>query len=217
MLPMRLFRSRGFAAGNLATFMMFGALFSAVFFMAQFPADDPLRGSRRWGPVWRLIPWTGPCHRRADRGRAGRQDRRAPLDSGRLVMQAVGFAWVALLAKAGLVYSTMIAPLVIAGIGISLAIPAAQRVVMNAVAPSQLGKASGAFSAMRQLGGAFGLAVAVAVFTGRAATRHPSPSALVRAGCRGLGLAVGHRRDRGHCPSAPGESERGGMLEGAAS
>jgi EmrB/QacA subfamily drug resistance transporter len=57
MLPMRLFRSRAFAGGNAASFLMFGALISAVFFMAQFqqlalhqsPFDAGLR----------LVPWTG--------------------------------------------------------------------------------------------------------------------------------------------------------------
>lgn len=36
---------------------------------------------------------------------------------------------------------------------------------MSHVAPEYLGKASGSFTALRQLGGAFGLGVAVAVFT----------------------------------------------------
>jgi hypothetical protein len=36
MLPLRLFRSRSFASGNTVGLLMFGALFSAVFFMAQY-------------------------------------------------------------------------------------------------------------------------------------------------------------------------------------
>jgi hypothetical protein len=36
---------------------------------------------------------------------------------------------------------------------------------MSYVAPEHLGKASGTFTTLRQLGGAFGVAVAVAVFT----------------------------------------------------
>jgi EmrB/QacA subfamily drug resistance transporter len=57
MLPMRLFGSRAFAAGNAASLLMFGALFSAVFFMAQFLqttlGQSPLEAGLR------LIPWTG--------------------------------------------------------------------------------------------------------------------------------------------------------------
>ena len=66
--------------------------------------------------------------------------------------------------------------LVIAGAGISMAIPSAQNAVMNAVATSDLGKASGTFMTMRQLGGVFGLAIAVAVFTG--AGSYLSPAAF---------------------------------------
>jgi MFS family permease len=73
-------------------------------------------------------------------------------------------------------YWHMIPPLVIAGAGISMAIPSAQNAVMNAVAPSDLGKASGTFMTMRQLGGVFGLAIAAAVFTG--AGSYVSPSAF---------------------------------------
>ena len=46
-----------------------------------------------------------------------------------------------------------------------MAIPATQSVVLNAVAPRYIGKASGAYNTMRQLGGAFGVAVVVAVFS----------------------------------------------------
>ena len=56
MLPMRLFRSRAFSAGNAAIFCAVGALFCAVFFMAQFLqiglGYDPL------GAGLRLLPWT---------------------------------------------------------------------------------------------------------------------------------------------------------------
>jgi hypothetical protein len=42
--------------------------------------------------------------------------------------------------------------------------PAAQNAVINAVAASEIGKASGAFNMFRFLGGAFGIAILVAVF-----------------------------------------------------
>jgi hypothetical protein len=51
-----------------------------------------------------------------------------------------------------------------AGIGVSMAIPAAQNSVVGSVEDDDLGKASGANSMMRELGGVFGIAVAVAVF-----------------------------------------------------
>ena len=46
----------------------------------------------------------------------------------------------------------------------SMAMPAAQNSVLNAVAGSEIGKASGTFNMLRYLGGVFGIAVLVAVF-----------------------------------------------------
>jgi EmrB/QacA subfamily drug resistance transporter len=175
MLPMRLFRSRGFASGNAASLLMFGALFSAVYFMAQFLqtslGESPLQAGLQ------LIPWTGTVFivtpiAGALLGRVGER----PFVVGGLLLQAVGLAWVALLARTGLSYTALIAPLLVAGVGISMAIPAAQNAVMGAVTPIELGKASGTFSTMRQLGGAFGLAIAVAVFSG--AGSYASPGAF---------------------------------------
>jgi hypothetical protein len=47
-----------------------------------------------------------------------------------------------------------------------MAIPAAQNSVVGSFALGDLGKAAGANSMMRELGGVFGIAVAVAVFAG---------------------------------------------------
>ena len=66
--------------------------------------------------------------------------------------------------KPGLHYSEMLAPFVVAGVGVSMAIPAAQNSVVGSVAMEAIGKAAGANSMMRELGGVFGIAVVVAVF-----------------------------------------------------
>jgi hypothetical protein len=58
----------------------------------------------------------------------------------------------------------VIAPLILTGLGFSMAIPATQSSVLSHVAPQYIGKASGTFTMLRQLGGAFGIALAVAVF-----------------------------------------------------
>lgn len=175
MLPMRLFRSRAFAAGNSAAFLMAGALFSAVFFMAQF--EQTALGQSPLQAGLRLIPWTGTVFIVAPIGGAlmRRVGERALIVPG-LVLQAIGFGWIALLARTGLPYAETIAPMVLAGVGISLALPAVQTAVMNGVRREELGKASGTFSTMRQLGAAFGVAVAVAVFTG--AGSYASPAAF---------------------------------------
>ena len=88
MLPMRLFRSRTFATGNAANFLMFGALFSAVFFMAQFQQTRaaPVAPARR--AAARAVDRDGVRHRPARRphGRPHRRAavrRRRPADAGR--------------------------------------------------------------------------------------------------------------------------------------
>jgi hypothetical protein len=70
----------------------------------------------------------------------------------------------------------MIAPLVVAGIGASMAIPPAASSVVGAVAQDEVGKAAGANSMLRELGGVFGIAILVAVFAG--AGSYASPEAF---------------------------------------
>jgi EmrB/QacA subfamily drug resistance transporter len=205
MLPMRLFRSRAFASGNAATLLMFGALFSAVFFMAQFLqtalGQSPLQAGLR------LIPWTGTVFIVSPiAGALVDKVGERPLVVGGLLMQAAGLAWVALLARTGLPYAQMIPPLIIAGVGISMALPAAQNAVMGAVMPTEIGKASGTFSTMRQLGGAFGLAIAVAVFTG--AGSYASPGAF----SDGFGPAIAVSAALSLCGALAGMSLRGRSL-----
>jgi hypothetical protein len=67
-------------------------------------------------------------------------------------------------AKPDLPYSHMLAPFIIAGVGVSLALPSAQNSVLGSVANEALGKAAGVNSMVRELGGVFGIAAAVAVF-----------------------------------------------------
>jgi hypothetical protein len=58
----------------------------------------------------------------------------------------------------------MVAPMIVAGAGFAMAIPIVQKSVVGAVATPQIGKASGVLSMIRQLGGAFGVAITVAAF-----------------------------------------------------
>ena len=84
-----------------------------------------------------------------------------------MLLQATGSAWLALEATSSLPYDRLIAPLLISGCGISMAMPSAQKAVVSAVAPAEIGQASGAFNMLRQLGAAFGIALCAAVFTTR--------------------------------------------------
>jgi EmrB/QacA subfamily drug resistance transporter len=184
MLPLRLFGARAFAAGNAAGLCLFGSIFGSVFFMAQFlqtaQGDGPFEAGVR------LLPWTATLFVVAPV--AGARIRRVgerPLVAGGLALQAMGMAWIALEADPGLAYGAFAIPLVVAGAGASMAIPAAQSAVVGAVAPADIGRASATFSALRQLGGALGVAMLVAVFAG--AGGYGSPKAF----SEGFGPAVG--------------------------
>lgn len=188
MLPLRMFRQRGFSAGIAANFLFSCSLFSAVFFMAQFQQVALGQGPLDSG--LRLLPWTGTVFLVAPISGAliNRVGERRLVTLG-LAMQAAGMGWIALIAAPGMTYWHMIAPSVIAGAGISMAIPSAQNAVMNAVGERDLGKASGAYTTMRQLGGVFGVAIAVAVFSG--AGSYVSRGAFGDGFVVAMGLAAG--------------------------
>jgi EmrB/QacA subfamily drug resistance transporter len=176
MLPLALFRSRSFAAGNAAIFLTFASLFGAVFFFAQL-----LQTGLGYGPLdtgLRLLPWTATFITVAPvAGALADRIGERPLMVTGLSLQALGMAWVALIADPSMSYTQLLAPFVVAGVGVSMAIPAAQNSVVASVADDTLGKAAGANSMMRELGGVFGIAIAVAVFA--AAGSYASPSAFV--------------------------------------
>ena len=163
MLPMRLFRSRAFSAGNAAMFFTFASLFGTVFFYAQL-----LQTGLGYGPLGaglRLLPYTATFMTVAPiAGALADRIGERPLMVGGLTLQTVGMAWLALIAKPDLAYSHLLAPFVIAGVGVSMAIPSAQNSVVGSVASEAIGKAAGVNSMMRELGGVFGIAAAVAVF-----------------------------------------------------
>ena len=165
MLPMRLFASRPFSSGNAGIFFMCTALYGAVFFMAQF-----LQIAQHDGPLdagIRLLPWTATLFIVAPLvGARIRRVGERPFAVAGLLLQAAGMGWIALIAGPDVEYGRLVAPLVIAGCGVSMAMPALQNAVVSSVAAESIGKASGTFNMLRQLGGVFGIATLVAVFTG---------------------------------------------------
>jgi EmrB/QacA subfamily drug resistance transporter len=216
MLPISLFRSRPFAAGSAAIFFLWGSGLGGLFFMTQFLQNglgyDPLSAGLRLMP-WGAVTFTLPTLT----GRLiNRYGERRFIASG-AALHAAAFAWVALTARAGMPYWELVPPLVLSGIGFSLAMPATQSAVLTSLALEQAGRAAGALSMIRQLGGAFGLAIQVAVFA--AAGSYTSKHTFIAgarpalAACAGLGLLAAtagttlHARRRATIPQlAPAES-----------
>lgn len=171
MVPMRLFRLRAFAAGNAASFPYYASIYGTLFFLSQF-----LQTAQGYGPFdagLRLLPWTAALFIVAPiAGALVNRIGERPLVIAGLVLQTIGMGWIALVAAPDLAYATLAVPLIIAGCGGSMAMPALQHAVLSAVAPSEIGAASGTFNMLRFLGGVFGIALLVAVFaaTGSVAT-----------------------------------------------
>jgi EmrB/QacA subfamily drug resistance transporter len=168
MIPMRLFASRSFAAGLAASVLFYAAMYGVLFLLPQF-----LQTTLGFGPLGaglRLLPWTSTLFVTAPVAGAmvGRFGER-PLIVAGVTMQAIGFGWIAAIASPGAPYPTLVAPLVLAGVGVSMAMPAAQNAVLSAVVPAEMGKASGVFNMARFLGAMFGIAAMVAAFNANGA------------------------------------------------
>jgi MFS family permease len=164
MLPLRLFTDRTFSAANATAFLMVGAIMAAAFLIAQYfqfaRANSPL------GTGLRLLPWTAtPIVVAPIAGALSDRIGPRPVMATGMLLQALGLAWFALLATTGAGYAGLVTPLVIAGVGISMAIPTTPAAALSAVPPSDLGKASSTNTTLQRFGGAFGVALATAVFS----------------------------------------------------
>jgi hypothetical protein len=208
MLPMRFFRSRAFSAGSAAIFCAVGGLFCAVFFMSQFLQTglgyDPL------GAGLRLLPWTATLFFVAPvAGKlVDRFGERPFLVVGPL-LQAVGFGWIALVAEAGTDYWTLVPPLMVAGVGLSMSFPAAQNTVVSSAPEEAIGKAAGTNSTMRELAGVLGIAIGVAAFAGAGGYASPTDFSAGFVAAISVSAGLGPRRVvRRGIAGAPGRGWR---------
>ena len=180
MLPLRLFRSVPFAAANGAAFMMNAAIMGAAFLTVQY-----FQLGIGYGPMAtgvRLLPWTAtPMVIAPLAGILADRIGTRPLLATGLLLQAAGLAWVAGVASTGGGYARFTLPLIIAGAGISMSIPTVTAAALGAVEPADIGRASGVVNTLQRFGGAFGIAIATAVFS---AHGHLGSAASVTSGYR---------------------------------
>jgi EmrB/QacA subfamily drug resistance transporter len=163
MVPLRLFRSRAFAVGNATTFLMTGAIFAAGFLVTQ-----EFQLARGYSPVSagvRLLPFFAtPMVISPIAGAVSDRIGRRPVMATGLFLLTAGLAWAAVRGSLSTNWVELDIALLIAGVGVSMALPTVPTAVLNAVAPSELGKASGINYMMQRLGPAVAIAVASAVF-----------------------------------------------------
>ncbi|QQO35863.1 DHA2 family efflux MFS transporter permease subunit [Bradyrhizobium diazoefficiens] len=168
MVPMRLFASRALASGMTASVLFYAAMYGVLFLMPQFLQTT--LGFDAFDAGLRLLPWTATLFITAPVAGAvvNRFGERLLVVTG-LLMQAIGLGWIAAIVSPSVPYSALVAPLVLAGVGVSMAMPAAQNAILGSVAVTEMGKASGIFNMGRFLGGMFGIAALVADFAANGA------------------------------------------------
>jgi EmrB/QacA subfamily drug resistance transporter len=188
MLPLRLFASLEFSAANVTGALMTASRIAVAFFIPQY-FQGVLGLSPLDAGLW-LLPWTAVGLLVAPLAGAlsDRVGLRPLLVLG-MLLQGAGFLWVATVAGTAAGYGRFVLPLLVAGIGGAIGLATAPTAVLNAVAPPDMGKASGANSTLQRFGGAFGIALATAVF---AANGHLGTPASFDAGLRpALAVAAG--------------------------
>jgi EmrB/QacA subfamily drug resistance transporter len=180
MVPLRLFASREFAIGNLTTFFMTGATFAAAFFITQ--EYQFARGYSPLGTGLRLLPFFAtPMVISPLAGALSDRIGRRPIIVVGLALQAIGYVWVASRGSLATSWVELDIALLVAGIGISMALPTVPTAVLSAVAPQEMGKASGINYMAQRFGTVFAIAIASAVFS---AQGHLGSPASVTAGFR---------------------------------
>ncbi|MHB1569089.1 MAG: MFS transporter [Solirubrobacteraceae bacterium] len=106
---------------------------------------------------------------------------RRPIIVVGLSMLSAGFVWVAWRGSLQAGWLELVTALLVAGVGISMALPTAPTAVLNAVATHEMGKASGINYMAQRLGAVFGVAIGSAVFGAYGSLTSP---ATVTAGFR---------------------------------
>jgi EmrB/QacA subfamily drug resistance transporter len=196
MLPLAYFRRRGFATANAVIFFQFTSLIGSLFFITQLFQTglgySPLAAGLRI-LVWMAMPMLVAPVAGALADRIGNR----PFMVGGLILQAAGLGWLAAVVVPGVRYGTLVAPLVIAGVGIAMCFPTVANAVTGSVPPEDAGLAAGTNNALNALGGVFGVAVLAAVFAAHGSYATPGsfvagfrPAEWTAAGLAAVGVVA---------------------------
>lgn len=221
MLPMRLFRGRAFLGINVASLLMFLGMFGSIFLLSQFLQNGLGQSPTEAG--LRMLPWTGmPILVAPLAGYLADRFGGRPVVVTGLALQALGLALFALIIEPGVSYAAQLPALIIGGVGMAMYFAPAASLVLSSVRPGEQGIASGANNALREVGGALGVAVLASVFAAQGGYGSPRlladgtvPAVWIGAGAVALGALVallipGRRRAGGH---TPGPVEKGAAEE----
>ncbi|MFM9703088.1 MFS transporter [Streptomyces galilaeus] len=172
MLPLSFYRVRAFTLTNLVSAAMYFGVFGSLFLLAQYlqiaPPRTPLEAGVRTLP-WTLMPmFVAPvAGLLIDKVGGGR------LMALGLFLQGVGLGWINLVTGTDTAYSSLVGPMIVAGVGMGLVFAPTAAVVLGSVPAEHAGKASGANTTVREIGGALGIAVLSTVFVAHGGMRGP--------------------------------------------
>jgi EmrB/QacA subfamily drug resistance transporter len=206
LLPLRLFRDRGFSVANAVALVFSLGAFGAVFLLAQFlqivQGHTPLEAGLM------TLPWTAmPLVVAPLSGLvAPRVGTRLLIVVG-LVLLAGGIGYLGLILTGDAPYAQQLPAYVAAGVGMGLAFSPLSNALLARLAPADHARANGANSTLREIGVALGIAVLTAVFTGADGTLTPSgfadaaqPAVLVGAGAVAVGALLALLLPSGRVP-----------------
>ncbi|MFE9445069.1 DHA2 family efflux MFS transporter permease subunit [Streptomyces sp. NPDC006602] len=209
MLPMRLFRNRSFSAINAASLLMLLGMFGAIFLLSQY-----LQTVGGYSPMEagvRMLPWTAmPMIAGPLAGALSDRIGGAPVVTVGMALNAVGLGLWALAVEPQVSYTALLPALIVCGIGMGMFFAPSANLVMSTVRPEEQGIASGANNAIREVGGAIGVATLAAVFSAQGGYESASrfvdglvPALWVGAGAVALAAALALLMPRQRKADAP--------------
>jgi EmrB/QacA subfamily drug resistance transporter len=176
MLPMSFFAKRSFAVTNVVSLCMYFGMFGSIFFLSQYMQN--VLGNTPLQAGLKLLAWTGASMFVAPlAGIFSERYGSRPFMVAGLSLQAIALGWLAATASTSTPYTHMLIPFIMAGAGMSLVFAPSANAVLSSVLVDQAGQASGANTAIREVGGVLGVAVLASVFTSSGG--YASPQAFV--------------------------------------
>ncbi|MFC3499496.1 DHA2 family efflux MFS transporter permease subunit [Micromonospora krabiensis] len=163
MLPMGLFRSRGFRNVNGVTLAFSVGVFGSVFLLAQF--FQVAQGQSPLGAGLRTMPWTmAPMVVAPIAGLiVNRVGARTLIVTGQALL-AAALGWIAIVASPDVAYASLVPPFLLAGVGMGLTFAPTSTLALASVSPEAQGVASGTLNTIRELGVAIGVAALASIF-----------------------------------------------------
>lgn len=173
MLPLRFFKARGFSATNGVAFAMFFGTFGSIFLLSQY--FQTAQGYSPFEAGLRTLPWTGmPMLVAPIAGLLSDRIGSRPLMVTGLALQATALGWLSTLLDPSTPYSEVVIPFVMAGTGMALVFAPSTNAILASVRPQEVGQASGATNAIREVGGVLGVAVLASVFAANGSYLSPA-------------------------------------------